>query len=146
MAKDLFSELDTLHGKVKTYTGRVLKDQRDMQKQLDGIDARLADRHVAQPTQKSALDMLKENEDVSRLIRDRKGHVVLSFKGEEVTELMGQKTTIALSGPSIATPGVVTIERMPGIVLEARRRLTIRQLLTARPTTAGLIYYVKDNS
>jgi HK97 family phage major capsid protein len=146
MAKDLFSELDTLHGKVKTYTGRVLKDQRDMQKQLDGIDARLADRHVAQPTQKSALDMLKENEDVSRLIRDRKGHVVLSFKGEEVTELMEQKTTIALSGQSIATPGVVTIERMPGIVLEARRRLTIRQLLTARPTTAGLIYYVKVNS
>jgi HK97 family phage major capsid protein len=40
----------------------------------------------------------------------------------------------------------VSIERMPGIVQEARRRLTIRNLLTSRPTTAGLIYYVKVNS
>jgi HK97 family phage major capsid protein len=35
---------------------------------------------------------------------------------------------------------------MPGIVLEARRKLTVRNVLTARPTTQPLVYWVKVNS
>jgi HK97 family phage major capsid protein len=146
MAKDLMTELESLHGDVKSFTGRTQKDLRDLQKQVDFIDSRTSDRIVAQGSSKGLETILTENEDVSRLIRDRKGRAYFTLKGDQIPELMEQKTTVLLSGQSIATPGVVTIERMPGIVLEARRRLTIRQLLTSRPTTAGLIYYVKVNS
>ena len=118
-----------------------------IQKQVDAIDVKLAERHSASPAgAKSLLDSLKENEDVSRILRDRKGHAIFTLKGDQVAELMERKTTVLVSGLTEATGGVVSIERMPGIVPEARRKLTIRNLLSARPTQAALIYYVKVNT
>ena len=118
-----------------------------LQSQLDAIDQKLVDNYRLNPVaQKSIVEVLKENEDVSRLIRDKKGRsVIFTLSGDQVSDLMGQKTTITTGGAGygLAAPGVVNIERLPGIVVEARRRLRIRQLLNARPTTSPLIYYVK---
>lgn len=118
-----------------------------IQKQVDALDVKIAERHLAAPeARKSLLDCLKESEDVSRILHNKKGHAIFTLKGDQVADIMERKTTVLLSGLGPATAGVVSIERMPAIVAEARRKLTIRDLLSARPTQAGIIYYVKVNS
>jgi HK97 family phage major capsid protein len=130
--------------------GTMLKETKDryekLQQQLDAIDLKLVEQHRNSPAaRKSIVDLMKENEDVSRILHNKKGHAVMNFTGDQVADLMGQKTTILSggSGYGAATGGVVPIERMPTIVQEARRRLRIRELFTARPTASPLIYFVK---
>ena len=137
-------EEQKLNGAMRTETKESLDK---LQKQLDAVDLKLAEAHKASPqSQKSILDTLKENDDVNRIMRNGKGHAVLTFKGNQVADIMERKTTVLVSGLGTETPGVTPIERMPGIVLEPRRKLKIRDVLSARPTQAALIYFVKVNS
>ncbi len=118
-----------------------------LQKQLDAIDVKMTER-ITNPAQetKSITDMLKENEDVARLIRNpsHKGRASITFSGNHVSQLSEMKTTI--SGLSTITPNVVDAERRPGIVLEARRALTVRDVIASRPTSLPLVYWVKVNA
>lgn len=139
------TEEQKLSGSVQAET---VKTMANIQKQLDAVELKLADAARLTPTaEKTLADTLKENEDVSRLLHNRKGHAIVSLKGAQVAQLMGQKTTITLGniGP-VATPGVVSIERMVPIVEEARQTLRMRDVLSSRPTEAGLIYFVKVNA
>jgi len=161
MDDQLVAQLEVLRTEQKSYHDKAADEQKqfgtmltetktaleNLQKQVDAIDLKMAERLSPGGTaEKSILTSLTENEDVSRLIRNKKGQAVFTLSGDQVASMMAQKTTILLSGQTTAAAGVVNIERMTGIVPEARRQLTIRDLLTARPTTAGLIYFVKVNS
>ncbi len=114
-----------------------------LQKQVDAIDMKLAERQVATPQHKSIEDTLKENESLSKLMRDKSGTAVISFSGKQVADLMERKTTMTETAFGFATTGVLQIDRIPGVTIEARQMLTVRDLLFARPTTMSVVDFVK---
>lgn len=114
-----------------------------LQKQLDAVDVKLAEKHAAGVPDKTIAEELKENEDVARLIKNGKGQAMHTFKGKNAAVLMERKT---ITGLSVETPGVLEADRDTGIVREAQRKLRVRDVLTSRPTTLPLVYWVKVNS
>lgn len=117
-----------------------------MQKQLDALDVRLAEKHAAGVAPKTIAEDLAESEDMARLVRNGKGQAVITFKGANAARLWERKTTFLESGATTVTPGVYDADRAPGIVLEARRKLTVRSALASRPTTLPVVYWVKVNA
>lgn len=114
-----------------------------MQSQLDGIDLRVKSGDFYRgSTRKSLADTLKDNESFARLMTDRKGRAVITLKGED-TRLMERKTTITSGAVGYMGPGVLGIDRIPGITAEARQTLTMRDVLYATPTDQPLIEFVK---
>lgn len=79
---------------------------------------------------------------ISRLLRDKKGTAVLSFSGQDAL-LLERKTTLTTGAIGFATSGVLPIGRLPEITPEPRQSLTLRQLLSASPTTFQVLDYVK---
>jgi HK97 family phage major capsid protein len=118
-----------------------------LQQQLDAVDLKLVEHNRNSPVaRKSIAENMKENEDIQRLFRNKKGSAVLTLSPDQADDVMfGQKTTILSGGAGFnsAAGGVVGVERIPTLVPEARRRLRMRDVLTARPTQSPLIYYVK---
>jgi HK97 family phage major capsid protein len=128
-----------------------------MQTQLDALDVKMATHHYADSSFGAPSTLVKtitENEDVHRLLRDRRGRAVLNLKGREVAELFDRKSIISattsgsagsdtLNPVGVATTGVLQIDRIPGITPEARQVLKIRDCLTARPTTMQVVDFVK---
>ena len=117
-----------------------------LQAQADAIDAKLAERKAADAPQAGVLELLQANESVNRLMKDRGGRAVVTLEGKHVRELLGRKTTITSAAVGVATSGVLQIDRTPGITLEARQILTVRDLLSARPTTMQVVDFVKVNT
>ena len=117
-----------------------------LQAQADAIDVKLAERKAADVPQPGVLEVLQANDSVNRLMKDRSGRAVITLEGKHVRELMGRKTTITSSAVGVATTGVLQIDRIPGITLEARQTLTVRDLLSARPTTMQVVDFVKVNT
>jgi HK97 family phage major capsid protein len=117
-----------------------------LQAQADAIDAKLAERKAADVPQAGVLELLQANESVNRLMKDRGGRAVVTLEGKHVRELLGRKTTITSAAVGVATSGVLQIDRTPGITLEARQILTVRDLLSARPTTMQVVDFVKVNT
>jgi HK97 family phage major capsid protein len=117
-----------------------------LQAQADAIDAKLAERKAVDAPQAGVLELLQANESVNRLMKDRGGRAVVTLEGKHVRELLGRKTTITSAAVGVATSGVLQIDRTPGITLEARQVLTVRDLLSARPTTMQVVDFVKVNT
>ena len=117
-----------------------------LQAQADAIDVKLAERKAADVPQPGVLEVLQANDSVNRLMKDRSGRAVITLEGKHVRELLGRKTTITSSAVGVATTGVLQIDRIPGITLEARQTLTVRDLLSARPTTMQVVDFVKVNT
>lgn len=119
-----------------------------MQSQLDALDVKMATRHVGDASfgTPSLVEQLKSNEDVSRLLRDKKGTCILNFDGKTMASIMQYKTTLTETGQGFTTTGVMPIDRIPGITPEARQTLTIRDVLTARPTTSAVVDFIKVSS
>lgn len=137
----LEAELKTFVGKAndeRTKHGTVLAETKSaiekLQSQVDAIDVKLAEKQSNGVAQKSVLDQLKENEEVSRLLRNRSGRANFSVKSLD----FGRKSIITSAGLDNAIRTYA-----PGIVPEARAPLTLRNLLTAVPTTAQIIDYLK---
>lgn len=162
--QELEVKLSALQAELKSYfdkaadekkaQGSVLENTKTaidaLQKQVDAIDAKLADRHASQTAHVSVFDSLKQNESVARLIKDRRGSAVVRLEGKHVAELMEQKTTITatatgtgLAAVGTATSGVLQIDRIPGITPEARQVLKVRNVLASRPTTMQVVDFVK---
>lgn len=115
-----------------------------IQTDLDDLkmaQARASERETAQ--NRTLSDDLKENESFSRLVKDGRGTAVLHFKDWRDLET---KATVTTSAVGSATSGVLQIDRMPGIVPLARKRIFIRQVLSSAPTTMGSIDFVKVSS
>jgi HK97 family phage major capsid protein len=127
----------------------------NLQTQLDAIDLKLVQKHIGEQGHGSTLvKTFEENEGVQRMLRDKKGHAVINVTGRDYFELMGRKTIISnvtsgsqggdtLNPVGAATTGVLPIDRTPGIVAEARQTLRLRDVLSARPTTAAFCDFVK---
>jgi HK97 family phage major capsid protein len=118
-----------------------------LQKQVDALDVKLAERHAqATDTQPGLEQSLKENEGISRLMKDKRGTAVIRLAGKALAECFERKTTISSSAVGAQTTGVLQIERIPGIVPEARQKLKVRDALTSRPTNMQVIDFVKVNA
>jgi HK97 family phage major capsid protein len=138
--KSLGEELKKATGeKAQELTGRI----DTLQRQVDAIDSKMADRvHGSSGNKNELKTELEKNDDVARLIRDRKGTAILTLP----TRLIDRKTLIDSTAVGAATSGVLQIDRTPGIVAEARQALRVRNLLPARPTTLQLIDFLKVNT
>lgn len=163
---DLEQQLTALQSELKTYFERAAEEQKNrgtmleetktsivnLQKQVDAIDLKLNERHAPGDAFTDPVEVaMKESESLQRLLKDKRGSAVLQIKGllgmqrktvitENVTGSIGTQTGAAVG---FATTGVMPIERIPGIVPEARYTLRLRNVLPARPTTAAVIDFVK---
>ena len=137
---ELKTALDGIRSGVTAFEPRLSA----MQKQLDAIDKSGGGRPGGGLVErKSLLDHMKESDQIGRLfLRDKRGTAVLRFEGDDALAYQ-QKTTITSAGQGYTTTGVLPIERLPGITEEARQALTLRDLLTATPTTFQVIDFVK---
>jgi HK97 family phage major capsid protein len=152
------SRLNELAADVKDFVGRANKELGrvdQIQRQLDALDIRVADRGgyggAAPPSWRQKL---AENESVQRLLRDGKGRGYFKLEGADLAGLLSRKNIIsaAASGTSegdtlgplgTAATGVLQIDRIPGITIEPRQALKVRDVLTARPTSLALVDFVK---
>jgi HK97 family phage major capsid protein len=130
---------------VKTFgdaTAETKEAMAKLQKQVDALDEKRQQIESA-PKTKTIGDHLNESEDIKKLIRDGKGHAVMTIPWD----LIRQQKTVLTSDNVGSTPrqttGVLAIERTPGIVPEARRPLLLRQLLSSRTTDMAVIDFVK---
>lgn len=131
----------------KKFIDEKSKEMADMQKQMDAMDKKANERIVAEPEGKSFMDAMKEEESLQRLMKSKSGQAHIRLEGKQATDILERKTTITTSaGTGYATAGVLTIEKVPGITMEARQTLRVRDVLPARPTQAGVIFFVKVNA
>lgn len=155
---DLEKQLSELKAELKSYfekaseqqnaTGTVtagLKSTIDaLQKQVDAIDAKIAERQVAGSGEPGLREYLADHSELKGLMSgSHKRNVLLTLTPKLVHEL---KTTVTSAAVGAATSGVLTIERVPGIVPEARQQLFVRDLFQSRPTTQQIVDFVKVNS
>ncbi len=140
MDVELKSVLDAIRGGVQAYEPRLAA----LQNQADAIDIRLQAGGLGGggTQQKSLLTHLSENEAFSRLLSDKRGKAVIRFEGADAGMLQ-RKSTITSAGVGAGTSGVLPVGRLDGITSEARQQLTIRDLLTATPTTFQVIDFVR---
>jgi HK97 family phage major capsid protein len=117
-----------------------------LQTQVDAIDSKLANRLIADSQAPSLMEQLKSNEDVSRLIRDKKGTAIINLDAKTTSTILQTKTTLTETSQGFQSTGVLQIDRIPGITPEARQTLTIRDVLTARPTMLPVVDFVKVSS
>ncbi|MBB5331884.1 phage major capsid protein, partial [Tunturiibacter gelidoferens] len=125
-----------------------------LQSQVDAIDIRLAQKHFGGSFGVSLKTMLEENEDVSRLLRDKRGKAFIKFQGaDQLATLRGKSIISATVGGTsegdallpvgVSTSGVLQIDRTAGITTEARQKLKIRDVLTATPTSMAVVDFLK---
>lgn len=150
------TEIDT-HGRVATETKDALEktrtelqelrgESKKMQTQLDAIDLSLKERHTEHTPEPSLEESLSSNDSLKALMKSNgKGHAYITLSGKQMVDMMERKTTVTTGTGStgVATTGVLQIDRTPGITVEARQVLTVRQLLTATPTNQMLVDYVR---
>lgn len=137
------AEQETARGVVDGETKKAIKD---LQTQMDAIDKKITDRTVASTSGKSFFDVMKEDATVKQLLERKSGQAHFTLEGKEFTDLLEGKTTITTTAAGYAGPGVLSIERIPGITMEARQTLKVRDVLYSRPTQAGVVFFVKVNA
>jgi HK97 family phage major capsid protein len=156
---ELTGKLDSILGQIKEQKDRadvetkkfggMLEETKTkleaLQKQADAIDKTLAEKHAAAPSRFTLEESLKENKSFMSFIKGDAQKFTLTPQ-EQKAVWLERKTTVDSSAVGAMTSGVLTIDRTPGIVQEARQALTIRSALTARPTTMQVIDFVKVNS
>lgn len=154
---ELKDQLTALQGELKTFVAKANEEKTNfgtmqaetksiiskLQTQLDDIDVKLASKHAAGAEQKSLVENLQENEDIARLVKDQSGRATFTVKGSAPFE---QKTVITSAAVGAAVSGVLGIDRIPGIVAEARQTLRVRDLFIARPTTFAFVDFLKVTS
>jgi len=132
-------------------TKAALEEVRDalkkVQAQADAIDIKLAERAVTHPAGNEIpwTKSFSEHEGIQRVMRTKEGATFIEFSREQTKQLL-RKTTVTEAAVGVATTGVLPIQRIPGITPEARQRLTIRDLLTARPVENLVVDFVRVNT
>jgi HK97 family phage major capsid protein len=71
---------------------------------------------------------------------------ILNFDAKTTSQILQTKTTLTESGQGFQSTGVLAIDRIPGITPEARQVLSVRDVLTARPTTLPVVDFIKVSS
>jgi HK97 family phage major capsid protein len=129
------AEEKTQHGTMLTETKAIVEK---LQKQIDAIDLKMVEKHNSTP-EISLEEELKSNEDVARLLKNRSGRASFTVKSNRFE----RKTTISDTAVGFSASGVLGIDRITGITLEARQVLRLRDMLYARPTNLALVDFVK---
>jgi HK97 family phage major capsid protein len=156
---ELKDQLEALQSDLKGYLAKADEQQKQygtmsvelatkidtLQKQVDAIDIKMAEKHIASPGGKSLMDSLNENEELRKCLRDKSGGCVLHFDAKQVAQIE-RKTNVTEAAVGFATTGVMRIERMAGITPEARQELTIADMFRRTPTTQAIIDFVKVNA
>jgi HK97 family phage major capsid protein len=137
--KAITEVLDSIKGSVEAYGPRL----DSLQKQVDAVDIKLAHKHNHDTPPPAFEEKLKQHEGFQRLLHDRRGSAILTLSGKDAEAMMQRKTTLTATGQGFQTTGVMPIDRIPGITPEARQVLTVRDALTARPTTMAVVDFVK---
>jgi HK97 family phage major capsid protein len=137
-----------LSAHVKAFSEKMDHFTNGVQRQIDAIDRRTQGGQPCASGGFGGNDLLKklqEDDSFQRLCRDKKGSAILNLSGDDC-RLLERKSTILESTVGFATTGVMPIERMAGIVPEARQQLFLRDMLAARPTSQAIIDFVKVNA
>ena len=112
-----------------------------LQKQVDAIDINLARKFSNDESQESSfVEKLKSMDNAQRVVRDKRGPVVLSFNSKEHPTIQNNDHIRRSRHPDDRR---VANRRAQGIVAEARQNLKVRDLLTASPTTMQVVDFVK---
>ncbi len=142
--KSYFDKAAEQQKKTGTVTEELTSQIAALQKQVDAMDAKLAQAALGAPEEKDNFEeTMKNDESVRRLLKDKRGNAVINFTGKTARSLFERKTTITTGAIGFATTGVLPIGRMDGITSEPRQQLTIRDLLVASPTTFQVLDFVK---
>ena len=153
-------KLLALQAELKTYFEKAAEEQKKngtisealtkqitaLQSQVDEIDKKMAANLQSQPGQPVDYfeEQMKNDAAMQRLLKDKRGNAVITFTGKAALNIFERKTTITTGNVGNApTTGVLPIGRLDGITSEVRQQLTIRDLLTASPTTFQVIDFVK---
>ena len=151
-------KLEALKAELKTYFERAAEQQKALgtvseelktkiealQKQADALDAKLAAHTPGAGEEADTFEQqMRDDPSVQRLLKDKRGNAVINFSGKTARALFERKTTITTGAVGFATTGVLPIGRLPDITMEPRQQLTLRDLLTATPTTFQVIDFVK---
>jgi HK97 family phage major capsid protein len=158
MAKSLEDQLAALQADLKTHFEKAAEERKlngdsraetktaitAIQTQVDAIDKKIAEKHSAADQEPvSLVQQLKENENVQRIMRDRSGRASFMLEGKALERAMQRKTTITSAGVGWQTTGVLQIERIPGITIEPRAVLKVRDCFPSRPTSLQVVDFVK---
>jgi HK97 family phage major capsid protein len=137
MNPELKSSLDS----ISTAIGGFGSKFATLQTQVDAIDMRTQKHFSGGDVPPSLIEKLKGEDSIARLLKDGRGSAVIHFDSKEITPFT--KTTITSAGQGYMTTGVMAIDRVPGIVPEARQELTVRDALTSNPTTLPIVDFVR---
>jgi hypothetical protein len=118
----------------------------EMQRQLDALDVKLAERHAAGIPDQPLAEALRAVDGLERFMQNKSGSFAFQLDAKQVARIFERKTVIDSAAVGAAVSGVLQIDRTSGIVIEARQALSIRSVLSARPTTMQLIDFIKVNS
>lgn len=143
--KEFLEKAKEQQEKTGTITTELKTQIETLQKQVDAIDQKMTARLVSTEPDESVEDYLKKHEGVQKIIRDKSGNCVIEFNFKHVRQIE-RKTTITSAAVGSATSGILQIDRTPGIVTEARQALTVRDVLSSRPTSLPQIDFVKVNA
>jgi HK97 family phage major capsid protein len=138
-APDLEVQIKAIKSEILGAIGQDKTKLIEMQRQLDALDVKLSQRVTATFEGKTLKSVLEENDAVSQILRDKKGSCVITIPNM----LLERKTTLTAGGQGFMTTGVLAIDRTSGITPEARQELHVRDALSSRPTTFGLVDFVK---
>lgn len=95
------------------------------------------ERRAAGPIEfKSIGHQVIENEDVKKLLTNRRGRAVVNFKNLGLSA--------AITSAAASAGDLVVEQRVPGIIMPPERRLTIRDLLPVGRTSSNLIEFVRE--
>jgi HK97 family phage major capsid protein len=144
---DLETQIKSIRDEIIAKVGGNVEQVDKMQKQLDALDCKLAQRHIADAGgAPSLVDTLKGNDAVARLVHDRRGRAVIELDEKQTARIFHKSTLTTGASASLSTTGVLQIDRMTGITAEARQELTTRNVLSSAPTTFQVVDFVKvDN-
>jgi HK97 family phage major capsid protein len=144
---ELKTALDSIHGETKTAL-QALKGKYDeletqnkaLQRQVDAIDLAGHDRHNGGVETKSIAEEIFEHSEFKAMAEmGGRGHAVIKI-GDF------QKKSLTATGVGFTTSGVMSIDRLPGIVPVQFRMLRIRDLLRSQPTLMGAVDFVRVSS
>jgi HK97 family phage major capsid protein len=115
-----------------------------LSKRIDDMDAE-AQRKAAEGKRESKpwTHQLKESDSVQRFLRGESDKAKFEVK---YLNIFDRKDFTAASSAGFATSGVYQIDRTPGIVLEARRRVHPQDIIPSRPTSLAYVDFVKVNA
>ena len=140
------NELKEALSSVKETVESVVTNHKSLQRQVDAIDMRLQGPYGSDLGPPTFAEMLKANESFQRLLHDRRGSAILTLTGKDAAHMLERKTTVTATAAGFQSTGVLTIDRTPGIVPEARQVLSVRDVLAQRPTSMAVVDFVKVSS